>query len=195
MNTTISTPRSRAVRSSCVIDDVEDDRHHGEGQHDEQDRPLLLLLGGLELLGRDDLLPLPGRDDPDLRLVRVLAVRVGQDVLQLLLRAGSRPSPARACSCPSPGRRSGSCGASGSPPCGRPRPPRPARSPARGDGAGPRRRRSTGTAGSSPHASSSLRGEVSPVVPDGVPAPSSMWASRPSPHGSRVAVGSRWRPV
>jgi hypothetical protein len=61
-------------------------RKDEDGEEDEDDRPLLLLLGGLDLLGGHNLLAFSGRNDPDLRLVRVLAVRVRKDVLELLLR-------------------------------------------------------------------------------------------------------------
>ena len=67
-------------------DDVEREPEDHEGGEDHEDHALLLALRDLELLGGDDLLPLPRWDHPDLRLVRVVDVRIGQDVLELLLR-------------------------------------------------------------------------------------------------------------
>jgi len=72
-----------------VVAGADERRYREQQHHDDEEREhggLLLLLGlGLLLLGGDDLLALSGRDHPDLGLIGIVGVVVGDDILQLAL--------------------------------------------------------------------------------------------------------------
>src|SRR5206468_1490777 len=78
-------PELRRLRTPVV---GEDDTQANDEEDDRHDHGSLLLpaLHRLRLLGVHDFAALPGRDDADLRLVRILGIVVDDDVLEVLAR-------------------------------------------------------------------------------------------------------------